>query len=149
LPCGAWALFFSSARAHNRIGEVNETATKEIPKILFTFLFSALLTIAGVSLLSWRELALTGQSISDCERRVTALEILAAGVATENAINSLARADHKAELGRLGAILDRIRDDITALKTRPEARSDPFTGTEAREMEKRFDRRMQQLEHTQ
>jgi hypothetical protein len=135
---GAWALYFSSAPAHNRIGDVNDTVAKEIPKILLVFFLGLAGSALSVSLLSWRDLALTGQSLSDCTRRIAAVEVLAAAIATENTINSLARTDHKAELGRIGNLLDRLREDVATLKQQPTARPDPFTGTQGRELEERI-----------
>jgi hypothetical protein len=119
---------------------MNETVTKEIPKILFAFVLGLAGSALGVGLLSWRDIALTGQSVGELERRVGAVETAVQSIGVENTTNSLARVDHKYLLGKLQETIDRIRDDVSALKTKAGARTDPFTGTEGRVLEKRIDR---------
>jgi hypothetical protein len=119
---------------------VNELVRQEIPKILFAFVLGLAGSALGVGLLSWRDIALTGQSLGNVERRVGGLEAAVQAIATENTTNSLARVDHKYQIEKLSGWIDRLRDDVSSLKTKPEARSDPFTGTEGRALERRLDR---------
>lgn len=119
---------------------MNEIVSKEIPKILFAFVLGLAGSALGVGLLSWRDIALTGQSLGNVERRVVALETAVQSIAVENTTNSLARADHKYQLEKLSAWVDRLREDVSALKAKPDARSGPFTGTQGRELERRLDR---------
>jgi hypothetical protein len=119
---------------------VNELVRQEIPKVLFVFVLGLAGSALSVGLLSWRDIALTGQSLGHVERRVGALETAVQSIAVENTTNSLARADHKYQIEKLSAWIDRLRDDMSSITTKPSARPDPFTGTEGRALERRLDR---------
>jgi hypothetical protein len=119
-------------------GFVNDTVLKEIPKVLLAFVLGLSGSALGVGLVSWRDLALTGQSVGDLERRVSDVEVLASAVATENVANSLAREDFKFAINKLHDSLDKLKDAVSDLKSKPGSRPDPFTGSEGRELEERI-----------
>jgi hypothetical protein len=97
---------------------VNDTVLKEIPKVLLAFVVGLSGSAFGVGLVSWRDIALTGQTVDDLQRRVGALETLTASIATENSINSLARVDCKFLIDKLQSTLEKTREDISAIRER-------------------------------
>ena len=95
---------------------MNDLVLKEVPKILLAFVVGLSGSALGVGLVSWRDLALTGQSVGDLERRVGAMEIAVSAIATENTVNTLAREDFKYALRKLEELCERLRDEVSALK---------------------------------
>jgi hypothetical protein len=117
---------------------VNDTVFKELPKVLLAFVVGLSGSALGVGLVSWRDLALTGQSVGDLERRVAAVEVLAAAMGKETTMNSLARLEHRTQLDKLIDLVERIKEEVISLRIQPQARPDPFTGTQGRELENRI-----------
>jgi len=117
---------------------LNETVQRKLPEFLISAAIAAGVSSIGIGILSWRDLALADQRLRDVERRITYIETVMPGIVAENGVNSLERVHTKHVLDKLVAQMETVRDDVSALKQKPAARPDPFTGSEGRELEKRI-----------
>lgn len=92
----------------------------------------------GVAL--WSDVRLLSAAVARMESDLTELDATLARIAIETSANTVHRAEHERQSERWIEQIERNRDAIEALKEKPSARPDPFTGTEGRALSDRIER---------
>jgi hypothetical protein len=114
---------------------VDDFLSKEFPKIALAFVLGLAGSALGVGLISWRDIALTSQSLGELERRVDANEATIRTFVVDVTRNTLYRLQDEKHVDEIKGKIDAIRESVSELKSN--------AGTEGRELE----RRIHQLEH--
>jgi hypothetical protein len=92
----------------------------------------------GVAL--WSDVRLLSAAVARMESDLTELDATLARISIETSANTVHRAEHERQSERWIEQIERNRDAIEALKEKPSARPDPFTGTEGRQLRERIER---------
>ena len=103
---------------------------------------AAALVVAAVTngIAVWSDVRLLSSAVSRIESDLATLDVTLARVAIETSANSVHRVEHQRQSDQWIKQIERNRDAIEALREKPSARPDPFTGTEGRELKQRIER---------
>jgi hypothetical protein len=102
---------------------------------------TALLTAAiGQGIVVWRDNSVLSARMEDLQRAVDGNTITLRAIAEQAHANSIHRTEHEKNAQQwINKIIENERD-IHALQSNANARKDPFTGSEGRELEQRIRR---------
>lgn len=125
-------------------------------KLVAAGLVSAVVAIGGSVLLSWRDLGVFSARLDILERHATdgerkLAELITAhnAVVTAETRNTTHRLEHEKTSERWINQIIRNSELIREMRSTPEARPDPFTGTEGRELQRQIDELSSKLRKSQ
>ena len=100
---------------------------------------SALLVAAiGQGIMVWRDNAVLSTGVEELRRAVDTNTNTLRVVAEQSSANTVHRLEHERQSSFWIARIEQNTREIHALQREPAARSDPFTGTEGRTLERRI-----------
>ena len=114
-------------------------------KVAVSVITALLVAAIGQGIVVWRDNSVLSTSVESLQRAVEANSAALRVLAQQSAENTIYRAEHVRSAEEWYRRIKELEHDVHSLQRQPNARPDPFTGTEGRELE----RRIRKLEGTQ
>ena len=127
----------------------NDESNPQWYKTFLGVVIALLITAAGNGIIAWSDLRNLRDSVARIESDVGIVDSTLAAIAAQAHANSIHRTEHEKSAERwINQIIENERD-IRKLQRAPDARPDPFTGTEGAALRSRIEQLEQGTEERQ